>query len=178
MLTQLAYLAGYDGQNIVKGETHGMAQMGGPVISTFSCGRVHSPVLLPGKADCLITMEMSEVLRPGFLEMLKEGGTILMAQTKIVPQNLPEDQYPSMEQIRGAVKSYALVEMDVLAKAIELGDLTGQVANVVMMGALSNIAPFDAIPHDLWLQALKDQSPTPALWAANYRAFEEGRKQR
>lgn len=178
VLTQLAFLAGYDGQNIVKGETHGMAQMGGPVISTFSCGRVHSPVLLPGKADCLIAMEMSEMLRPGFLEMLKEGGTILMAQTRMIPQNLPEDQYPSLDKIREEAKGYTLVEMDVLGRALELGDPTGQVANVVMMGALSNIAPFDAIPHELWLQALKDQSPTPALWAANYRAFEEGRKQR
>jgi indolepyruvate ferredoxin oxidoreductase alpha subunit len=59
VLTQLAFLAGYGEHNIVKGETHGMAQMGGPVISTFSCGKVFSPVLMPGEADCVIAMEMS-----------------------------------------------------------------------------------------------------------------------
>ena len=62
VFTQLAFLAGYQEKNIVKGETHGMAQMGGPVISTFSYGNVHSPVLLPGQTDCLIAMEKSEAL--------------------------------------------------------------------------------------------------------------------
>lgn len=70
VLARLAFLAGYHRHNIIKGDTHGMAQMGGPVISTFGCGAVASPVLLPGSADCLIAMEQSEVLRPGFLEML------------------------------------------------------------------------------------------------------------
>ena len=77
VLTQVALLAGYDATNIVKGETHGMAQMGGPVISTFGCGTVKSPVLLPGTADCLVVMEKSEVLRPEFLELLRPGGTAL-----------------------------------------------------------------------------------------------------
>ncbi|MFQ9492595.1 MAG: 2-oxoacid:acceptor oxidoreductase family protein [Bilophila wadsworthia] len=48
VLAQVAFLAGYDDRNILKGETHGMAQMGGPVISTFGCGEVFSPALVPG----------------------------------------------------------------------------------------------------------------------------------
>ncbi|MGD9210743.1 MAG: 2-oxoacid:acceptor oxidoreductase family protein, partial [Desulfobacteraceae bacterium] len=174
VLTQLAFLAGYGEQNIVKGETHGMAQMGGPVISTFSCGKVYSPVLMPGKADCVIAMEMSEMLRPGFLELLKPGGTILAAKTTVVPQSITADQYPDMEQIRQATKGYKLIELDVLAKAVEIGDTSGRIANVVMMGALSKIAPFDSIPESLWLQALKDVTPIPVLWGANYKAFNEG----
>jgi indolepyruvate ferredoxin oxidoreductase alpha subunit len=50
------------------------------------------------------------------------------------------------------------------------------VANVVMLGALSQLAPFNTIPEGLWATALKEVSPHPAVWAANYRAFEEGRK--
>ena len=50
VLAQVAFLAGYDDRNILKGETHGMAQMGGPVISTFGCGEVFSPALVPGTA--------------------------------------------------------------------------------------------------------------------------------
>jgi indolepyruvate ferredoxin oxidoreductase alpha subunit len=83
-----------------------MAQMGGPVISTFGCGQVSSPVLLPGTVDCLIAMEKSEVLRLGFLEMLKPGGTILMANTKIVPPGLPEDRYPTDEQIHACLGDF------------------------------------------------------------------------
>jgi indolepyruvate ferredoxin oxidoreductase alpha subunit len=176
VLTQLAFLAGYGDDNIVKGETHGMAQMGGPVISTFSCGKVYSPVLMPGKADCLIVMEMSEVLRPGFLELLKPGGSLVTAQTTVVPQAITLEQYPDRQQIRQATQGYTLIEVDILAKALEIGDASGRIANVVMMGALSTIAPFDCIPESLWLQALKDVTPSPQLWGANYQAFVQGRK--
>ena len=176
VLTQLAFLAGYGEQNIVKGETHGMAQMGGPVISTFSCGNVYSPVLMPGKADCLIVMEMSEMLRPGFLELLKAGGSILVARTTVVPPSISAEAYPDVEKIKSAAKGYNLIEIDVLAKAMEIGDTTGRIANVVMMGALSKIAPFDRIPEQLWLQALKDVTPVPVLWGGNYQAFHVGRE--
>lgn len=175
VLTQLAFLAGYDDKNIVKGETHGMAQMGGPVISTFSCGKVHSPVLLPGEADSLIAMEMSELLRPGFLDLLKKGGTILCANTTVVPQALDVEDYPQKEKIKEAVAGYDMVEIDVLSKAFELGDSTGRIANVVMMGALSKTAQLSILPVELWLQALEGVTPHPKLWAANYAAFYAGR---
>ena len=175
VLTQLAFLAGYGEENIVKGETHGMAQMGGPVISTFACGKVHSPVLLPGEADCLIAMEMSEILRPGFLDLLRQGGTILAARTVMVPQGMKAEDYPDLDGIRKATRGFRLVEVDVLAAALALGDSTGRIANVVMMGALSRIAPFTAIPEPLWLRALQEVTPGPA-WGGNYQAFLAGRK--
>ncbi|MCX6080956.1 MAG: 2-oxoacid:acceptor oxidoreductase family protein [Chloroflexi bacterium] len=174
VMSKLAFLAGYADRNIIKGETHGMAQMGGPVISTFSCGNVSSPVLLPGTADCLIVMEKSEVLRPGFLEMLKPGGTIILADTKIVPPDLPEDQYPSDEQINSSLEGYNVVEVDVLSKALELGDRSGRTANVVMMGILSTLPPFNLIPSELWLRSLKNANSKPTVWAANYIAFHTG----
>jgi indolepyruvate ferredoxin oxidoreductase alpha subunit len=130
---------------------------------------------MPGKADCLIVMEMSEMLRPGFLELLKPGGTILSARTIVVPSTITADQYPDVELIKQASRGYNLIEIDVLAKALEIGDASGRIANVVMMGALSKIAPFDRIPEAIWLQALKDVTPSPALWAANYQAFVQGR---
>jgi indolepyruvate ferredoxin oxidoreductase alpha subunit len=175
VLSKLASFAGYDEKNIIKGETHGMAQMGGPVISTFACGNVASPVLLPGTADCLIVMEKSEVLRPDFLEMLKPGGTVVLADTKIIPQGLPEDQYPTDEQIHACLSQYHVVEVDVLGKALELGDRTGRTANVVMMGILSVLPPFDSFPPEMWLAALKKANSKPIVWAANYVAFNAGR---
>ncbi|MBU1171985.1 MAG: 2-oxoacid:acceptor oxidoreductase family protein [Proteobacteria bacterium] len=174
VMTQLAFLAGYGEKNIVKGETHGMAQMGGPVISTFACGSVFSPVLMPGKADCVIAMEVSEMLRPGFLELLKPGGTILTSRTMVVPQSISAGEYPDLDQIKKASDGYNLIEVDVLDKAVEIGDATGKIANVVMMGALSKIAPFDLIPEAVWLNALKDVTPAQA-WGGNYRAFVAGR---
>jgi indolepyruvate ferredoxin oxidoreductase alpha subunit len=175
VLTKLAFLSGYGEKNIVKGETHGMAQMGGPGISTFACGKVHSPVLLPGEADCLIAMEMSEILRPGFLELLRPNGTILAASTVLVPQGMDPKDYPELEAIRKATSGFRLVEIDVLEAALGLGDTSGRIANVVMMGTLSTLAPFNVLPEQLWLRALQEVTPAPA-WGGNYLAFLAGCK--
>lgn len=176
VLSRLAFLAGYDEKNIIKGETHGMAQMGGPVISTFACGEAISPVFLPGTADCLIVMEKGEVLRPGFLELLKPSGTILLATTKIIPPGLQSEQYPTDEQIHQSLQSYHVIEVNVLSKAIELGDRSGRIANVVMMGILSSIPPLNAFPAELWLMALKKANPKESVWRANFAAFKAGRE--
>jgi len=175
VLTQLALLAGYGEANIVKGDTHGMAQMGGPVISTFACGAVSSPVLLPGSADCLVAMERGEILRPGFLDLLKPGGTVVLADTRILPQGLPERDYPAEDRIREMLAPFRVVEVEVLARARQLGDPTGRIGNVVMLGVLSRQSPFDRFPEGLWLQALHKVNPRPEVWAGNHAAFRAGR---
>ncbi len=174
VLTQLAFLAGYGEQNIVKGDTHGMAQMGGPVISVFACGDAISPALLPGTADCLIAMEKSEIFRPGFLEMLKDDGAVLLADTAILPFGAAGGRYPTNEQIHEALTSYRLLKVDVLQKAIQLGDTSGRIANVIMMGVLSGTSPFNTFPIELWLNAVKTVNSEPAIWAANHAAFLAG----
>ena len=176
VLARMAFLAGYGSQNIVKGETHGMAQMGGPVISTFGCGKVFSPQLTPGSADCLIVMEKSELLRPGFLTSLKPGGKILMADTRIIPQGLSLEAYPTDDQIDERLAGYDVTRVNVLDIALSLGDTSGRSANVVMLGALSALDPFNAVPSQMWLAALKNVSPKPAVWNMNYAAFNAGTK--
>jgi indolepyruvate ferredoxin oxidoreductase alpha subunit len=176
VLTQLAFLAGYGEENIVKGDTHGMAQMGGPVISVFACGDVISPALLPGTADCLIAMEKSEIFRPGFLEMLKEDGTVLLADTAILPFEANRECYPTDAQIQEALISYRVLKVDVLRKAFQLGDTSGRIANVIMMGVLSETSPFNTFPIELWLNAVKTVNSEPATWAANHAAFLAGRE--
>jgi indolepyruvate ferredoxin oxidoreductase, alpha subunit len=175
VLAQVAKLAGYEEQNIVKGDTHGMAQMGGPVISTFSCGDVYSPVLLPGTADCLVVMERSEILRPGFLELLRPGGTVILAATRVLPEGLDEAAYPADADLRALLAPYRLLEVDPLNRALDLGDPTGRIGNVVLLGLLSTLEPFDRFPVELWWKALQGVNPKPAVWAANYAAFNAGR---
>jgi indolepyruvate ferredoxin oxidoreductase alpha subunit len=176
VLTRLAFLAGYGDTNVVKGETHGMAQLGGPVISTFSCGKVCSPVFLPGAADCLVSMEMGEVLRPGFLGLLKPGGTLLLAKTRVIPYGLSEADYPTREQIFSMLTGYKVIEADLLETSSQLGDASGRAANVIMLGLLSMLAPFNRMPEALWLSALRSVNPQPAVFAANQVAFRAGRK--
>lgn len=175
VLAQVAFLAGYDDRNILKGETHGMAQMGGPVISTFGCGKVFSPALVPGTANVLIAMEKAEVLRPGFLDLLEPGGTVLMADTRILPHGLKPEAYPSDEAIAAQLEGYRVVSVDVLSIALNLGDPKGRCANVAMLGVLSTLPPFDVVPEAVWLQALRGISRKPALWDLNHAAFMAGR---
>jgi indolepyruvate ferredoxin oxidoreductase alpha subunit len=176
VLTQLALLAGLEDRNIVKGDTHGMAQMGGPVISTFACGDVASPVLLPGTVDCLIVMEKAEVLRPGFLDLLRPGGTLLMADTRILPQGMNPQRYPDDAKLDELLAPFQRITVDPLQRAIALGDPSGRIANVILMGLLSRLEPFDRFPLELWWQALRRTNPKPAVWAANYAAFNAGRE--
>lgn len=179
ILGRLGLHLGFAGNsNIIKGETHGMAQLGGPVTSTFAMGAVHSPVFLPGTADVLIALEQSEVLRPGFAAMLKPGGTILLSTEKRIPAGLKKDEYPELEKIRMELADYRVLEFDGLAACRTLGDEAGQLANVVTLGLLSTLPPFDAFPVEFWWQALMDGSPQEGMRRANFRAFEAGRQLR
>ncbi len=174
-LAQVAFLAGYGDTNVLKGETHGMAQMGGPVISTFGCGAVSCPEIVPGTADCLIVMEKSEVLRPGFLDLLRPDGTVLLAETRVFSQAMKREAYPSDETIDAYLAGRRVIRVNVLDIALKLGDPSGRCANVVMLGALSTLTPFNALPENIWLAALKQVTPKPALWTLNHAAFGAGR---
>lgn len=148
--------------------------MGGPVISTFGCGQVHSPELVPGTADCLIAMEKSEILRPGFLDLLRPGGTVILADTRVLPQGMKPEAYPDDDAIMRALDGFKVIKLDVLDIALGLGDPKGRCANVVMLGVLSGLPPFDRIPEAVWLKALRLVTPKPALWDLNYAAFKAG----
>lgn len=176
VLAQVAFLAGYGDENILKGEIHGMAQMGGPVVSSFSCGNVNCPELGTKTANCLIAMERGEILRPGFLDLLSDTGTVILADTTILPQGTKAEDYPSHDAIDAYLAGKNVIELNVLETALKLGDERGRCANVVMLGVLSTLAPFNEIPEGVWLSALHKVTPAKAeLWNMNYAAFMEGR---
>ena len=97
-----------------------------------------------------------------------------MAETKVLPQGMDESEYPTDDDINRNLKDYKVITLDVVKQAIALGDSTGRSANVVMLGALSAVEPFNGIPRELWLQAVKNVSPKPAIWDGNYAAFMAG----
>ena len=177
VLSEVALRTPYSETHIVKGDTHGMAQLGGPVISTFSCGNVYSPILAPNSVDILVVMEISEALRPGFLNLLKPGGKILLNVFKALPANIKIENYPSLEQVEKVLADYTsdVIKIDAAKIARDLGDKTGKTANVVVLGQLSTTAPFDIIPWETWLSALMSVSPNDFIKSSNQRAFNAGR---
>ena len=176
VLSEVILRTPYSKSNIVKGDTHGMAQLGGPVISTFSCGKVYSPILAMASVDVLIVMEISEVLRPEFLDLLKPNGTIVFNNFRALPVNTKKEDYPDVNKIYDALKEYKIIKIDANKIAYELGDTAGKTANVVVLGLLSTIEPFNKIPVEIWLNALMSISPNDFIKAANKLSFEAGRK--
>ena len=175
VLSEVALQTPYAETHIVKGDTHGMAQLGGPVISTFSCGEVFSPVLAPNSADVLVVMEVSEVLRPGFLELLKPDGTIIINDFTALPVNVKKEDYPAFEDIEKVLQGYEVIKIDANKLAYEIGDKSGRRANVMVIGLLSTIKPFNYIPEQIWLSALMSVSPNDMAKAGNSLAFKKGR---
>ena len=98
-----------------------------------------------------------------------------MAGARIVPPVITATDYPSGEVIAGEIKDFKVVRIDALAAAMNLGDASGRSANVVLLGALSRMAPFDRFPKEIWQGAIKAVSPTAGIWSANYQAFMAGR---
>jgi indolepyruvate ferredoxin oxidoreductase alpha subunit len=176
VLTQLALESGFENENILKSDTHGMAQLGGPVISTFACGQTFTPFFAQETADVLIVLEMSEILRPGFLDLLKPAGTILLNTVKILPAGLKIEDYPQSETIMATLQNYTVKRFDGLQLSQEIGDATGRNMNVLTLGILSTLPPFNRIPLDNWIRALLYVTPaSPLLRHLNLLSFNKGR---
>ena len=217
VLSEMALRTPYANTHIVKADTHGMAQLGGPVISTFACGKVHSPISAPNSADALVVMEMSEILRPGFLDLLKPGGTIIMNTFKVIPAAIKTEDYPTRDDIKKMLKDYfasggqgdsfrenrppgppakafdyfgssqgetgnmsncCLITIDANNIAHRIGDKAGRSANAVVLGLLSTIEPFNAIPLETWMSALMAVSREDLEKSLNYKALKAGRAYR
>ncbi|MDP6396910.1 MAG: 2-oxoacid:acceptor oxidoreductase family protein [Candidatus Marinimicrobia bacterium] len=176
ILSEVALRTPYANSHIVKGDTQGMAQLGGPVLSTFGCGDVVSPILAPSSADVLVVMEISEILRPGFLGMLKPGGTIILNKFAVLPITAQEEEYPPEEEIIKALEGHKVVQIDATEVAIDSGDQTAETANMVMLGVLSITEPFNYIPDETWQTAILALSPNHRR-AMNIVAYNNGRKQ-
>jgi len=176
VLSEVALLTPYSKTNIVKGDTHGMAQLGGPVISTFSCGDVSSPIPAPHSVDALIVMEVSEILRPGFLDLLKKDGSIIINNFTALPLNVKKEDYPKMEAIEKLIEQYHVVIVDANKIVYDLGDIFGRSANLVVLGVLSSLKPFNLIPEEIWISALMNVSPTDISKSFNAAAFKKGRE--
>ncbi len=159
--------AGFD---VKQTEVHGVSQRGGSVETHVRFGaRVYSPVITPGEADAVIGLEKLEALR--FAHYVTPGpGLILVNDFEVIPGSIPnaEELYPSesIEFLRG--KGLQVVALPASEIARDLGD--GRMANVVLLGALSQYLP---IAPETWHKALRVRLP-PRYLEGNMQAFSAG----
>ena len=169
ILGQVLLNAGYD---VKKAEVHGMAQRGGDVTTHFRFGeKVFSPLIKEGEVDYLVSFELLEALR--YINWVKPGGKIVLNNYSILPPSvsLGKMEYPkNVEQIfRQHFKDNVwVVDGNRIAKT--LGNI--QVANIVMIGALSNF--FSELNPQQWIDGVKELLPAK-LHEINIKAFQEGR---
>jgi indolepyruvate ferredoxin oxidoreductase beta subunit len=158
--------AGFD---VKKSEVHGMAQRGGCVTSHVCYGKkVFSPLAESGKIRTLVSFEKMEALR--YLKMLGKDASIIMNTEEIYPPavNMGDMPYPD-DAVDFLKKNYSKV---IDFNASELAQKAGNIktANVVLLGALSNLMNID---KTIWEKVIKKSFPEKLI-KVNLAAFQMG----
>jgi indolepyruvate ferredoxin oxidoreductase beta subunit len=133
------------GYSVRTGETLGMAQRGGSVLSFVRIGKaVRSPLIASGAADALVGLEALEAARAS--PYVKAGGLILVdpVMKDTLTTLTREDVYPSLEVLmeRLAATGGLVHAVPASSEASRLGNLKS--ANVLMLGAFC--AYIDILP--------------------------------
>lgn len=157
------------------GETFGMSQRGGSVMSHIrvSAAKVWSPQIPKGRADLIVAIEPVEALR-----VLADYGnpavTILVNMRPIYPVGVitGDDEYPEAEKIREAVtalsaRSFFLNATD---EAVKLGNPI--LGNIVMIGAVAGLGVLP-INQKVFEAVIREGMPDSRV-GANLRAFAIG----
>ena len=128
------------GYIVTIGETFGMSQRGGSVMSHLrvSSTSVLSPQIPQGRADIIIALEPVEALRV----LVKYGNpdiAVLSNSRVVYPMGVitGEFAYPSLDEIKSAFEKLAAKNwlIDATAVAVELDNPV--LSNIVMIGALA-----------------------------------------
>uniref|UniRef100_A0A7C4Y587 Indolepyruvate oxidoreductase subunit beta n=1 Tax=candidate division WOR-3 bacterium TaxID=2052148 RepID=A0A7C4Y587_UNCW3 len=165
----ISLVAMENGLDVKKSEVHGMAQRGGSVITTVRFGeKVYSPIIGPGMADIVLSLEKLEGLRN--IDYLKEDGIMIVNDYRFDPlpvssgeMDYPEDVIDRIKSI--SKKTYIIQGRDI---AVQIGNI--RVMNMIMLGALSKILPFE---KELWLKVIERRVPQKFL-EINIKGFNAG----
>lgn len=163
------------GYVVTIGETFGMSQRGGSVMShlRISPDAVKSPQIPQGGADVVVALEPLEALR--VLTVYGNPGTSLLANARpVYPIGVitGERDYPSDEALREAfgalTQHYWLI--DATSVGLELGNPV--LSNIVMIGALAKtgLLPFDRKMFEKEIRKTLSADKR----ALNLRAFDAG----
>lgn len=126
------------GLSVRQGEVHGMSQRGGAVEAHLRLGPVPaSSGLIPRhRAGVILSLEPVEGLR--YLDYLSPEGVLVTSSDPF--ENIPD--YPPIDEVLDRIRSLpsaVLVPAQSLAR--EAG--SGNAVNMVMVGAVSPLTPFD-----------------------------------
>lgn len=158
------------------GETYGMAQRGGPVMSHIQIGGdVKTPRIRPGDADVILGFEEGEAVRRA-VTFLKKDGLAIVNSRRFPPVEVISGLvfYPGRDELMSLLKE---VTKDVVSfDATDLAEKAGDpiTTNVVMLGALtaSGYLPFQ---EEIVMQVIRKNMRKEFL-ETNLQAFLNGKK--
>jgi indolepyruvate ferredoxin oxidoreductase beta subunit len=163
------------GFKVTIGETFGMSQRGGSVMSHLrvSATTVWSPQIPKGRADLIVGIEPVEALR-----VLAGYGNpdvkVLVNMRPIYPVGVitGESDYPAPEKIRQAVTALSAEAcfLDATAEAVHLGNPI--LGNIIMIGAVEGLGVLP-ISREIFETVIREGMPTSRV-EANLRAFTIG----
>jgi indolepyruvate ferredoxin oxidoreductase beta subunit len=165
------------GYTVTVGETFGLSQRGGAVMSQVrvTTGRILGPLIPEHRATAMVGLEPLESLR--VLAQYGNPDIVVFSNDRpLLPLNVisGESTYPQMEELRQALEklSRRLFWLPATDVALELG--APILANVVMLGAL---AASDLLPigNEQIEEALAGLFP-PEKMPANQKALQRGRE--
>ncbi len=165
------------GFRVTIGETFGVSQRGGPVMShiRLSKERNYGPLIPPNMAHFIIGLEPLETIRI-LLEYGNEETVFIVNSRPIYPLNVisGDVEYPDLEKIRSIIAETGgqLYWHDATEMGVELGDPI--LLNMIMLGALCGLSLFPLEIKDL-KSVLKEVFETSKL-EINYRALDMGVK--
>jgi len=160
------------------GETFGLSQRGGPVMSHIRLSqesKYYGPLIPPNMAQIIIGLEPLETMRI-LLEYGNEETIFIVNSRPIYPLNViaGDVEYPGLDQIRSALNQTGerLYWLDATRRALELGEPI--LLNMIMLGALCGLPNFPLDITDL-RDTLKDFFPESKL-DVNYMALDIGKE--
>jgi indolepyruvate ferredoxin oxidoreductase beta subunit len=163
------------GYRVTIGETFGMSQRGGSVMSHMrvSAASVWSPQIPKGRADLIVAIEPVEALR-----VLADYGNpavkVLVNMRPIYPVGVitGEAEYPAPEKIREAVTSLSALSffLDATDEAVKLGNPI--LGNIVMIGAIVGLGVLP-VDRKVFEAVIREEMPASRV-EANLCAFAIG----
>jgi indolepyruvate ferredoxin oxidoreductase beta subunit len=173
----LANMLSLKGYKVTIGETFGMSQRGGSVMSHLRVSKASawSPQIPKGRADVLIALEPIEAVR--VMKTYGNSGVKVLVNTRAIhPVGViaGDLEYPSLESIEKGLKELTphVWVLDATEEAMKLGNPI--LSNIIMIGAVSglNLLPigmteFKTVIRDFFPQKLLE---------VNRQAFEIGKE--
>ncbi|KAA8923028.1 indolepyruvate oxidoreductase subunit beta [Thermoplasma sp.] len=137
------------GVKVLVAETHGLSQRGGSVQVHIRIGDVIAPLIEKGRADFIVGLEASEVLRN--LSYANKSTVFILNRQTIKPV-VPSVNAPDIDAVVEKLQAFSYYIVDGEEMAKDAGNPKG--SNAVIIGFMLGMGFFGKIPREAFEKAM------------------------